>query len=199
MYRRELAINQELAKADPRNPTRERNVMVGHVHVADALRTIDPVQALAEYRLVLPIADKMAQADPGDMSALSDQALMYERVGALLVETQKLDEGVRMLRRSLELLQPVAARDDTSLLTKARLASAEKGLGLAFMAYGRDRQLTREARVGYYRDATRSLERARTLWREISEKSPVFTDEDNLVLTLKPHVETIERELAALE
>ncbi len=199
MYRRELAINQDLAKADPRNLTRERNVMVGHIHVADALRKIDPVQALAQYRLVVPIADKIAETDPGDMSALSDQALMYERVGALLVETQKLDEGVRMLRRSLELLKPVAARDETSLLTKARLASAEKGLGMAFMAYGRDRQRTREARIGYYRDATRSLERARTLWREVSAKSPVFTDEDNLDLTLKPHIEAIERELAALQ
>ena len=37
------------------------------------------------------------------------------------------------------------------------------------------------------------------MWKEISEKSPVFSDEENLELTLKPHIEAIARELAALQ
>ena len=198
MYRKELAINQELAKAEPRNLTRERNVMVGRLHVADALLKMGSAEALAEYRLALPIADKIAESDPNDMSAISDQSMVYERVGAQLVEAGRVDEGVRLLRRALELGQAVAARDDTSLMTKTRVTAAEKGLAEAFMAYGRDRRRSRDQRVADYGEATRSIGRARALWAEVIAKSPVYDNNEDVTEQLNTLLATVERELAAL-
>jgi serine/threonine protein kinase len=198
MYRKELAINEQLAADDPRNATKERNVMVGHIHVADALQKIDPAAALAQYQLVLPIANRIAEADPNDASAISDQSLMYERVGSLLVETGRASEGLEYLRYALAIIEPVADRDPTSLLTRSRIAAAEKGLGTGLLAMARDQKTPRTTRARYYPEAKQSLERARAFWVELRTRTPGVPEADRTIQEIGQHLETIDTELAAL-
>ena len=195
MYRKELAINEALARAEPGNLTRERNVMVGHIHVADALQASDPTAALAHYQLVVPIADRMMQNDPADASAASDRSLVYERVGTLLVETGNVEDGLEKLRESMDIIAPVLARDPTSLQTRARVAASEKGIGMALVAQAR-RSPGAESRRSHYRDAKRMLERARAFWLEMREKTPGIDDSDSTVDQLTRQISAIDQELA---
>jgi non-specific serine/threonine protein kinase/serine/threonine-protein kinase len=198
MYRKELAINEELARAEPRNLTRERNVMVGHIHVADALQKVDRAGALAQYQQVLPIANRIVESDPNDASAVSDQSLMYERVGTLLLDTGRIDEGLASLRRSLAIIQPLLSSDPTNYMTRARAAATERGLGRALLSYARDSRRDPATRERHYQEARRFLTQTQAFWRDIQTRSPDVQEAGTTLVELEQTLAAIDRELAAL-
>jgi tetratricopeptide (TPR) repeat protein len=68
-------------------------------------------EALKSYRDSLAIADRLAQADPGDAGWQRDLAVAYNRVGDVLVAQGNLPEARKSYRDSLAIVDRLAKVD----------------------------------------------------------------------------------------
>jgi tetratricopeptide (TPR) repeat protein len=85
-YRDDLAVREQLAKADPTNAGRQRDLSMSYNKVGDVLAAQGNLaDALKSYRGDLAVRKQLAKADPTSAGWQRDLSVSYDKVGDLLV------------------------------------------------------------------------------------------------------------------
>jgi tetratricopeptide (TPR) repeat protein len=189
-FRKALALDQSLSRADLSNTVLQRRVSAGLLLLGNVSNRLGDQAAAADYyRRALDEFEKLAQADPANLQAQSDFAVACERLGTSLAQKGEPEEAFRLLNRAAKLLEPVVARDSANLNTRAHVADYNVGLGYAHAALGSKPAGTREARLGHWREAKARYQAGHAFWSEMRDRGLATGDE-----VAKPDV--LSREIA---
>ena len=177
-FRKALALDESLARADLSNTVLRRRVCGGLVLLGDVSNRLgDHAAAAGYYRRALDEAEKLAQADPANLQAQSDFAIACERLGTSLAQKDETEEAFRLLNRAAKLLEPVVARDSANLNTRAHVADYNIGLGYAHAALGSNPALASEARLGHWREAKGRFQAGHAFWAELRDRGATMGED----------------------
>jgi tetratricopeptide (TPR) repeat protein len=110
LYEHSLAIRDRLAKSDPFNAGRQRDLSlsfdkVGNVQVAQG----DLAGALKSYRDSLAIRDRLAKSDPGNAGWQRDLCVSCAKLGDCLQKCGELEKALDALRQAHEIMLQLTA------------------------------------------------------------------------------------------
>jgi len=137
-----------LIALQPTNSRHQRQLMLAYSHLGDVLGNPnyvnlgDTAGALAAFRSMLAIGQKLYAANPADQGATIDYGMSLMRAGAMPGQTPK--EQLEMFRKSEELLDSVARANPANANNKVNLASLREQIGDVLLKAG-DRDRAREA------------------------------------------------------
>ena len=118
--RGDASAEKELAKAYRRLGDVQGNVQAANLG--------DPDGALARYRQAIPLIDDAIRRAPGDLDAVTERLVLYDRIGTLQAYTGQLRDALQTLRDGIRVGSPFAASksgDLLSALAALHLASSE--------------------------------------------------------------------------
>ncbi len=87
--------------------------------------------ALGAYSQALTISMKTQAADPQDLRAARDVAMLYKKKGDALVDMKRIDEAIADYKRGLQAYEILAKQDPTQLEHQRDIAISYRGLGIA--------------------------------------------------------------------
>jgi serine/threonine protein kinase/tetratricopeptide (TPR) repeat protein len=128
-YKKALAIRQAVYEADSANPDAQRELLRTHGRLSDALLASGDLEgALDQLRQLLPIAERLAAADPKSMANRRNLALAHLDYGW---KNSALDwqAGLAECRKAAAMLQDVSAADPEDKQTQRVLAIAHGRVG----------------------------------------------------------------------
>ena len=128
--RKAFTIAERLAKAEPGNAARQRDLAVAHLWVGNVLATQGGhhAEALQSYRDGLAIIDRMAKAKPGNTDWDSDLMVAYNKVGAALMAQGDLAEALNSYRDGLAIADRLAKAEHPAITAdRATSPSAKRG------------------------------------------------------------------------
>lgn len=177
-FRKALALDESLARADPSNTVLRRRVSAGLLLLGNVSNRLGDQAAAADYyRRALDGLEKLAQADPANLQAQSDFAVACERLGTSLAQKGETEEAFRLLNRAAKLLEPVVARDSANLNARAHVADYNIGLGYAHAAKGSNPAVGRDARLGHWREAKARFQAGHAFYTEMRNRGVATGDE----------------------
>lgn len=142
LFTNELKDRQQLAKADPGNPERERAVALSYNHVGDALRArgnakwgsdnngahSDYNEALSEYRNAMSVLDEMVKRQPNNSDWQGDRVDCYDRIGSVAVAAN-LDAALDAYKSGRAIMLRLAATDQRNVDWQDHLALEHRNIG----------------------------------------------------------------------
>jgi eukaryotic-like serine/threonine-protein kinase len=75
----------------------------------------DQTSALARYRQAMTLLDDVIRRVPGDVDAVTEQLVLYSRIGTLQSSTGKLPDAVQTFQEGIRLGLPFVGSNDTAL------------------------------------------------------------------------------------
>jgi tetratricopeptide (TPR) repeat protein len=109
LYRRALAKVERLAKGDPNNADRERDLSGCYVRVGDMLVAQGNLpEALKSFHNSLAIAERLAKADPNNAGRQDDLSVSCNEVGNVLEAQGNLAEALESYRKGLAIGEDLA-------------------------------------------------------------------------------------------
>jgi tetratricopeptide (TPR) repeat protein len=197
-YRKAVALEESLARADVSNTALQRRVFVGFIRLGDVSSQLgDRHVAVENYRRGLEGAEKLARADPANLQAQSDFALASTRLGTSLAQGGEPEEAFRLLNRAAKLLEAVVARDAANVSTRSRVADYNIGLGYAHAALGSNAAIAREARLRHWREAKARFQAGLAFWAEMRDRGATTGEEAAKPELLTREIATCDAALAA--
>ncbi|MFI5005932.1 MAG: protein kinase [Solirubrobacterales bacterium] len=170
-FRKALALDESLARADLSNTVLRRRVSAGLSLLGGVASKLgDQAAAASYYRRALDGAEELARADPANLQGQSDLALACERLGTTLAQNGETEEAFRLLNRAAKLLDPVIAHDSANLNTRAHVADYNVGLGHAHAAVGSNPAIARDVRLGHWREARARFQAGHTFYAEMRDR-----------------------------
>jgi tetratricopeptide (TPR) repeat protein len=151
-YEKAVAIQRELAEADPRNLGLKRELAYTHADMGGFLDWAgDPRGALECHLRALPLLEEIVQADPQNADARLLLAETLNNAGYLEVVIGERAAGRERLDRSLRMLEPIASADAGNARARLALARLYESLGTAWEAsdHGRALDWYRKSRDSY--------------------------------------------------
>ncbi len=177
-FRKALALDEPLSRADPSNTLLRRRVSAGLLLLGNVSNRLEDQAAAADYyRRALDEFEKLAQADPANLQAQSDLAVACERLGTSLAQKGETEEAFRLLNRAAKLLEPVVARDSGNLNARGHVAAYNIGLGYAHAALGANPAVARDARLGHWRQAKAGFQAGHAFYTEMRDRGLATGDE----------------------
>jgi eukaryotic-like serine/threonine-protein kinase len=148
IYRRALAIDEEIGAADPSNRRARRGVGVESVKIADMLgESFDTVGALERYGAALTIFNQLADGDPSNADLRRTTEVIHGRIAENLAEIDDVDGALASSGQELAIAEALWQRDPRNALAEHDVAIALKRIGDLHARQGR----TREALDDYER------------------------------------------------
>jgi eukaryotic-like serine/threonine-protein kinase len=125
-YRLEaLPIYEELLRAKPSDPKRQRNAALIHKNIAGYwVNAGDPAQALPYLQRALALDEARLTKDPGDQGAKLDLSFDYSQFGAYYSLEKDLPAAIEYQRKTLAIRRDLAASDPKDVWKQDRLAFA---------------------------------------------------------------------------
>ncbi len=124
-YRRSLAIRQKLAASDPGNTQWQRDLSTQprqHRRRAEHGEKLWG-EALAEFRASFAIAAKLAAADPGNTGWQRDLSISHNRIGDLLLQSDRRQEALAEYHSGLAIVEKLTAADSNNTEWQADLVT----------------------------------------------------------------------------
>lgn len=135
--RKALAINQELAKADPGKTERQRDLSIGFGGLGDVqVARGDLPKALASYRDGLAIAQRLAKTAPDNAGWQRDMSVWFEKVGGVQVAQGDLASALASYSESLAYAERLAKSDPSNSARQRDLSVALNEVGDVRKAQG---------------------------------------------------------------
>jgi len=101
-YRDDLAVREQLAKADPANAGWQRDLSMSYNKVGDVLAAQGNLaDALKSYRGDLAVRKQLAKADPTSAGWQRDLSVSYDKIGDLLMAQGNLPDALKSFRDGL--------------------------------------------------------------------------------------------------
>jgi tetratricopeptide (TPR) repeat protein len=167
-YRRSLALQREIAAADPAAGDVQAEIAATLAYVSNDLeRQGDLAGALAERRAHLAILERLAAprpGGPGDPGRRQDLATARGFVATLLVPLGRWDEARRLYEQGLGELSGLAAQDPENAILQRWLGALHSALGALAVAEGRPAA------------GLEDLGRAREIFEPLVTKGPADAD-----------------------
>jgi serine/threonine-protein kinase len=136
-YRRNLAIKEALAAAQPANLELRSALARAHFSIGLVLRPMGRLgEAMRSLERSLAIDEGLVRDDPTQVQFQVDLAWTLQNLGVLQVVTGRPDEGVRSQERVLVIREALARVDPANPRLKSDLAWCQVDLGLALEAAG---------------------------------------------------------------
>ena len=175
-YQSALAIHTKLAAADSDNAELQRGFVVLWLELGNVLGSPytanlgDPAGALKYFHLAVPLAAKLASADPKNISAQNDLANIYAAIAAIHFATGNAKLAAENYQLGYKVLEPLASTGNTWILRNSatnRNQHAENLLALgrnraALESAEKARQILERVTSGDTRDTQAALELAVT-------------------------------------
>lgn len=130
----------------------------------------DLIGALATYRELLAIAERMAAADPGDVHRLLDLAYSHDKIGEVLEAQGDLNGALTAYRESMAFREQLAGSDPTYPQWQHDLAVCHVKLAKAYKANGDPRK------------AVQCMHRSRELLRKMKRSGMDLDPQDAKLL-----------------
>jgi tetratricopeptide (TPR) repeat protein len=170
-----LEDRQQLAKADPGNPERERAVALSYNYVGDALRArgntkwssdnngarADTHEALSDYRNAMSIIGELVKRQPNNSNWQHDRVDCYDRIGSV---STNLGAALDAYKSGLVIMLRLAAANQRNVDWQHQLALEYNNIG-GLLAYENNR-----------RDALRNYEQNRRIITKLAESQPGVTE-----------------------
>ena len=99
-----MAINPKVADW-------QRDLAISLVKVGDAIAATDRAAARASYERSRVIRERLAAADPGNLTAQRDVSLIHDRLGNIHAADERYEDALASYRSSLAIREKVAAAD----------------------------------------------------------------------------------------
>jgi len=123
LYRRSLAIFQQLAAATPNDPLTRRDLALAHNRLGDALYEAGDVAGeLENYRESLRLREELAAADPHNAQARHDLATGYYNFGYALAQKGEAEAAVATYQKAITLMEEVSAANPANARFRANVA-----------------------------------------------------------------------------
>jgi tetratricopeptide (TPR) repeat protein len=124
-YRLEaLPIFEELLKAKPSDPTRQRNAALIYKYIAGYWLNADPAQALPYLQRAMELDEARLANDPGHPGAKLDLSIDYSQFGEYYEKKHDLPAAILYQRKTLAIRRDLAASDPKDVWKQDRLAYA---------------------------------------------------------------------------
>jgi serine/threonine protein kinase len=134
-YDRALIVRETLAREEPANLIRQRDLSVIHNRVAGVLQKQGNYEAsLEHYREALRIRQRIAGMQPDSGRAKRDVGVAHYLVAQALLDLERADEAIRHIRESLRIFEERAELNRNSLRAQCNVPMAYEALGTARLA-----------------------------------------------------------------
>ena len=143
-----IAIDQEIADADPNNLSRKRKLFIDYSLLGMAFRMREELAAPGEARSVMQtacdIGERMSAADPNNITALMDVSMSHIALGDWLRHQREFDAALKHYQVGLADVQKIAATATPSLIIDDALVQAYHRYGTGLDAAGRPQEALQE-------------------------------------------------------
>jgi tetratricopeptide (TPR) repeat protein len=132
-----LAIREKLAKVDPGNAARKRDLSAAYNRISEVLMALGNLtEALKFSRDRLAIVEGLAKADANDLSYQHDLSVLHNRVGEVLTAQGNLTEALKAHHESLAIIERLAKTDPNNAVWQRDLAVFYDRVGGVLVAQG---------------------------------------------------------------
>jgi len=112
-FQQAFALEEELVAADPKNAQARLGLADSYERLAGLLAESDPAQSAQLYRQALALTRALLEAAPNEFRYLTRHANYLSSLAAPLRRLGDRQGALEQVRQSLEILQPLAAKDPT--------------------------------------------------------------------------------------
>jgi tetratricopeptide (TPR) repeat protein len=124
-YRLEaLPLFEDLLRAKPSDPARQRNAALIHKYLAGYWLGVDPAQALSHLQRAMELDEARLANDPGRPGAMLDLSIDYSQFGEYYEAKHDLPAAIVYQRKTLAIRRDLAASDPKDVWKQDRLAYA---------------------------------------------------------------------------
>ena len=131
-FRENVAMLETLVAWDPHRQGTKRALMLAYAHLGDHLgnptvpNAGDREGALAQYRKMLALAEKLAHDDSVNKLAGADYAIALMHMGECAADDA---EALDLFRKSLAIMKPIAAEDSKNARLQSQMVHLHFGIG----------------------------------------------------------------------
>ena len=110
-----LAIDEELAKADPSNALARRDVYIDHYKIAFLQEAIGEIKAaLANQRICIALCEAQVAANPASSESRGDLSVGYFRLGEMLENSHNMQEALVNYKKALTIKEAMSIADPSN-------------------------------------------------------------------------------------
>jgi tetratricopeptide (TPR) repeat protein len=136
-YRASLIIAEHLVDSNPQANDWQRDLAISLLKLADAIVPNNHAEARGYYQRSRAIREKLAAADPENLTAQRDVSLIYDRIGNTLLSESRPEEALDIFREGLAIRERIVSLDPRNVIAKRdvgfshdRIATTLQALGL---------------------------------------------------------------------
>jgi len=114
-----LAIDQELAKADPSNALARRDIYIDHYKIAFMQEAVGEIQdALANQRLCVALCEAEVQSNTASSETRGDLGVAYFRLGEMLEKNGDLGGGLHSYKQAISIQEAMSNSDASNKVAR---------------------------------------------------------------------------------
>jgi tetratricopeptide (TPR) repeat protein len=156
-HRGVLAIQEELLKDDPANPTLLSNVALTYQRIAVLLKD-KPREALRHYEAAVANSKQLYESDPGNLTWRTGLARDQTSLGDVLMQLKEWREASRNYGSAARIAEGILLKNRNDTVWQAALAELNVKRGDAQRHRGDEDPSRFNDALAYYRTAARSFE-----------------------------------------
>lgn len=135
-YRASLTIAEHLVAGNPQASDWQRDLAISLVKVADAIVANNRAEARGYYERSRGIREKLAAADPDNLTAQRDVSLIYDRIGNTLMSESRHEEALAIFRKGLTIRERIVSLDPRNVIAKRDVGFSHDRIATTLQALG---------------------------------------------------------------
>jgi eukaryotic-like serine/threonine-protein kinase len=143
-----LAIVEKLVAGNPEVTEWQRDLAISLVRVGDTVASTDRAAARASYERSRVIRERLAAADPGNLTARRDVSLIQDRLGNIHAADERYEDALASYRASFDIREKIAAADRANFGAQRDMAISHDLIGTTLVSLKRMEEAAREFRAG---------------------------------------------------
>jgi tetratricopeptide (TPR) repeat protein/energy-coupling factor transporter ATP-binding protein EcfA2 len=136
-YRTSLTVAEHLVAGNPQASDWQRDLAISLVKVADAIVASNRAEARGYYDRSRVIREKLAAADPENLTAQRDVSLIYDRIGNTLLSESRHEEALDIFRKGLTIRERIVSLDPRNVIAKRDVGFSHDRIATTLQALGR--------------------------------------------------------------
>jgi tetratricopeptide (TPR) repeat protein len=135
-YRKSLAIDQELAAADPKDVLASMDLSISYGKVGTTLRDLDPRASAEAFRQALVLTERLLKSGPGNARFLDRQAFNYAGLAYALWKSGERQTAVETYQQALAMQEKIPPDATDWLVFRQSLVTMYLELGDVLLESG---------------------------------------------------------------
>jgi tetratricopeptide (TPR) repeat protein len=135
-YRTSLTIAEHLVAGNPQANDWQRDLAISLVKVADSTVANNRAGAREYYERSRVIREKLAAADPDNLTAQRDVSLIYDRIGNTLLSESRHEEALAIFRKGLGIRERIVSLDPRNVIARRDVGFSHDRIATTLQALG---------------------------------------------------------------